>query len=73
MIYIMNGELSGVKNIKELLEYEEPLTNDELSGFKLPCYNMKSEDPAIILCSSGTTGTPKGVVCSHYTLLNKYI
>ncbi|KAM7342993.1 uncharacterized protein ACRADG_010170 [Cochliomyia hominivorax] len=72
-IYLMNGELSGVKNIKDLLKYEDKVSNGDLVTMKLPYMDMKGEDTAIIMCSSGTTGTPKGVMSSHYALLNKDI
>ncbi|KNC21035.1 hypothetical protein FF38_02010 [Lucilia cuprina] len=61
-IYLMNDEIAGVRNIKELLECDHKLTNGELSAFRLPCLDMNGDDTAIILCSSGTTGTPKGVI-----------
>ncbi|XP_065368180.1 uncharacterized protein LOC135960740 [Calliphora vicina] len=73
LIYLMNGEIAGVKNVKDLLECDQQLSNEELHGFRLPCLDMKGEDVAVILCSSGTTGTPKGVMNSHYALINKDI
>lgn len=71
LIFLMNGEISGVRNVRELLECDKSLQNGELEAFKLPCLNLKGDDTAVIVCSSGTTGTPKGVMCCHYALLNK--
>ncbi|TMW41839.1 hypothetical protein DOY81_013081, partial [Sarcophaga bullata] len=71
LIILMNGEISGVRNIKDLLESDKQLENGELEAFKLPCLDLKGDDTAVIVCSSGTTGTPKGVMCCHYALLNK--
>ena len=70
-IYLINGEIPGVSNIKDLLETDKQLENDEWEAFKFPCFDLKGDDTAVIVCSSGTTGTPKGVMCSHYALLNK--
>ncbi|MBN1376275.1 MAG: long-chain fatty acid--CoA ligase [Dehalococcoidia bacterium] len=39
------------------------------SGKKLPGIEVKPEDTAMILFSGGTTGTPKGVMESHHSLV----
>jgi long-chain acyl-CoA synthetase len=42
---------------------------NEYSGSPKPEIKIRPEDPALLLFSGGTTGTPKGVVGSHHALI----
>ncbi|XP_005183355.1 uncharacterized protein LOC101887630 [Musca domestica] len=68
-IVLMTGNLPGVLNIKDLVEKR----NDVGDIFTFPCSKLTSADTAAILSSSGTTGTPKGVMCSHQAMLHNLI
>ncbi|XP_058976614.1 uncharacterized protein LOC131801702 [Musca domestica] len=65
-IILMTGSIGSVLNIKDLIKKREDV--DDLSIF--PCTKMTSSDTAAILSSSGTTGTPKGILCSHHAMLH---
>uniref|UniRef100_A0A1I8QCK5 AMP-dependent synthetase/ligase domain-containing protein n=1 Tax=Stomoxys calcitrans TaxID=35570 RepID=A0A1I8QCK5_STOCA len=65
-LVLMTGSLEGVATINDLLTTKHQ--SMRLSEF--PCTNLKSSDTAVILCSSGTTGSPKGSMGSHETLLH---
>lgn len=55
-----------VPSLKEVTVIEQLLQSEELS-IVLP---VKSEDPAFIQYTSGSTSDPKGVLLSHYNLLS---
>ncbi|XP_075166531.1 uncharacterized protein LOC142238708 [Haematobia irritans] len=69
-IVLMTGSMPGVAHINDLLKKPGvvPLQTNEF-----PCAKLCGYDTAVILCSSGTTGTPKGVMCSHQSLLHNNI
>lgn len=68
-IVLMTGSLKGILNIKDLVTYPKDI--GDISSF--PCTKLSSADTAAILCSSGTTGTPKGVMCSHQSMLHNLL
>lgn len=45
--------------------------NLELSNFR-PSEISDLNQTALVMCSSGTTGTPKGVVISHAMAINAF-
>lgn len=49
-----------------LAETDIPL---DLNAFKATEFTDYKKQPAVILCSSGTTGLPKGVLLSHHNLM----
>uniref|UniRef100_A0A1B0AXC9 AMP-dependent synthetase/ligase domain-containing protein n=1 Tax=Glossina palpalis gambiensis TaxID=67801 RepID=A0A1B0AXC9_9MUSC len=66
-IYLMHSSIDAqLPSVTELMEIKEHLPDMAL----FPCFPLNGDDAAVILCSSGTTGPPKGVLCSHQTLLN---
>ncbi|XP_059225812.1 uncharacterized protein LOC106080676 [Stomoxys calcitrans] len=65
-VVLLTGSVEGVTHISELVQTEE--ISWEYSQF--PCASLSGSDTAVILCSSGTTGTPKAVMCSNQGLLH---
>lgn len=59
--------VTGAKNWKELLTEITPEHQEQLNKCGL---EVKASDLATILYTSGTTGTPKGVMLSHHNLLS---
>ncbi|XP_061386672.1 gramicidin S synthase 2-like [Musca vetustissima] len=68
-IVIMTGSVKDVLHIQNLVNTLREV--GDLSSF--PCTKLSSADTAAILCSSGTTGTPKGVLCSHQSMLHNLL
>ncbi|XP_075168491.1 uncharacterized protein LOC142240673 [Haematobia irritans] len=64
-IVLLTGSLEGVTKIAEMLSPEDEIL--DLAQF--PCSNLNSSDTAVLLSTSGTTGSPKISMCSHQTLL----
>ncbi|XP_022228004.2 luciferin 4-monooxygenase [Drosophila obscura] len=64
-IYLLNGRLEGVRDVSELLNEDESIT----AAAYVPCPKLHGDHTAFIVCSSGTTGMPKGVTRSHRSLL----
>lgn len=65
-IYTIRNHIEGVSSVEELLNGEKDLNP---SLYKCPQLSEGPNQVAAILCSSGSTGLPKGVNMSHAALL----
>ncbi|KAH8261127.1 hypothetical protein KR044_003825 [Drosophila immigrans] len=65
LIYLVNGQLEGVSDVWDLLKEDEDLPAADY----VPCPSLNGDHTAFIVCSSGTTGMPKGVTRSHRSLI----
>ncbi|KAH8331451.1 hypothetical protein KR074_003640 [Drosophila pseudoananassae] len=64
-LYLVNGKIEGVLDVSELLNEDGSIT----AAAYVPCPKLHGDHTAFIVCSSGTTGMPKGVTRSHRSLL----
>ncbi|XP_030560344.1 luciferin 4-monooxygenase [Drosophila novamexicana] len=64
LIYLVNGHIEGVRDVSELLR-EDCIA----PAAYVPCPKLNGDHTAFIVCSSGTTGMPKGVTRSHRSLI----
>ncbi|MCS6985251.1 MAG: acyl-CoA synthetase [Leptospiraceae bacterium] len=66
VILVGDGELP--KGSKQFIDWRR--LSQEISG-TFACVSTKSEDPAYLVYTSGTTGYPKGVLHAHRALLGR--
>ncbi|XP_017868727.1 PREDICTED: luciferin 4-monooxygenase [Drosophila arizonae] len=64
-IYLVNGKIEGVSDVWDLLKEDESIA----PAAYVPCPTLNGDHTAFIVCSSGTTGMPKGVTRSHRSLI----
>ncbi|XP_055840538.1 probable 4-coumarate--CoA ligase 3 [Episyrphus balteatus] len=67
-IYTIKNHFEGVRRIEELI-----VSTGKEASFIVKPLKRGSSQTALILCSSGTTGLPKGVCMSHESLMNSLI
>ncbi|XP_001865658.2 4-coumarate--CoA ligase 4 [Culex quinquefasciatus] len=67
LVYVLESEMNGVNKIEDLFK---ETGREQL--FVAPYLGDSRQLLAMILCSSGTTGLPKGVCVSHAHLITMY-
>ena len=76
---VSSGLKDSVPSVKLCLTFDQLLTiqPQSLRSFDndMPCYGAIDvhNDPAIVFQSSGTTGEPKGIVTTHYSMLSNAV
>ncbi|KAH8320391.1 hypothetical protein KR067_001853, partial [Drosophila pandora] len=66
-LILLTGTIPGVRNVQDLLA--DGYTECNERALYVPCPKLHGDHTAFIVCSSGTTGMPKGVTRSHRSLL----
>ncbi|XP_073841197.1 uncharacterized protein [Musca autumnalis] len=66
-VYTMSNHIEGVPSIMEFFEDYEDVNPAE---FRVPPMKEGVHQTAFIVCTSGTTGLPKGVCISHSTFIS---
>ncbi|KAF8781965.1 Medium-chain acyl-CoA ligase ACSF2 like protein [Argiope bruennichi] len=70
IIMILNDKKSGVLNFKDVLDSGNKESDKLLSEIDK---TLQFDDPANIQFTSGTTGTPRGEVLTHHSLVNNVL
>ena len=70
-IIYLGESVSGYRSLDELLEYGESLDKEYPTLFDDLLAQIKADDLATIVYTSGTSGTPKGVELTHANLISQ--
>lgn len=69
-LIVFDEEMQGAFSWEQFCEIGDSILDEEVISLSK---KLKKEEPIVLQYTSGTTGNPKGVLISHYSMLNEAI
>lgn len=68
---VLVNDLKDFEDDDRVIPFDRLLDAQDTTGYEKATLAVRYQDPCLVMYTSGTTGTPKGVILTHHNLLSQ--